>query len=77
MVVLGGVVFLMREVPLYLTYKKSPPPLGPPGEPRHGPTAGSYGVAVSYKHGTPVARRIDRNVCEKEQRHLCLFQAPG
>ena len=38
----------------YLADKKPPPPLGPPQEPRHGPTVGSYGVAVSYKRGTPV-----------------------
>ena len=38
----------------YLTYKKTHPPLGPPYEPRHGPSVGSYGVAVSYKRGTPV-----------------------
>ena len=32
----------------------APPPLGQPSEPRHGSTVGSYGVAVSYKRGTPV-----------------------
>ena len=32
------------------------PPLGPPQEPKHGPTAGSYGVAVSFKRGTPVTQ---------------------
>ena len=31
-----------------------PPPPGPLYEPRHDPTVGSYGVAVSYKRGTPV-----------------------
>jgi len=34
--------------------RNRPPPLGPPYEPRYGPTVGSYGVAVSYKRGTPV-----------------------
>ena len=28
--------------------------LGPPYGPRHGPTVGSYGGAVSYEQGTPV-----------------------
>ena len=27
-------------------------------ESRHGPTSGSYGVAVSYKRGSPVAPRV-------------------
>ena len=31
----------------YLAHKQTPAPRGPPWEPRHGPTAGSYGVAVS------------------------------
>ena len=34
--------------------RNRPPPLEPPMEPRHGPIVGSYGVAVSYKRGTPV-----------------------
>jgi len=38
----------------YLAHKIPPPPPGPPYEPRHGPTVGSYGVAVSYERGTPV-----------------------
>ena len=38
----------------YLAHKKPPPPLGPPKQPRHGPTVGSYGVGVSYERGTPV-----------------------
>ena len=42
----------------YLAHKKPPFPLGPPYEPRHGPTVGSYGVAVSYERGTPVQRLI-------------------
>ena len=31
----------------YIAHKKPPPPLGPPTEIRHGPTVGSFGVAVS------------------------------
>jgi len=38
----------------YLAHKKTPTRLGPPQEPRHGPTVGSYAVAVSYERGTPV-----------------------
>ena len=38
----------------YLAHKKQPPPLGPPQEPRHGPTVGSYGGAGSYERGAPV-----------------------
>ena len=37
----------------YLAQKKQPP-LGPPYDPRHGPTVESQGV-VSYERGTPVA----------------------
>ena len=56
----------MSEVPLYLSCgaqghlarKKEPHPLGPPEEPRHGPIAGSYGVAVSYERGTPLGFRV-------------------
>ena len=29
------------------------PPLAPPSELRYGPTAGAYGLAVSYKRGSP------------------------
>jgi len=42
----------------YLAHKKTPPPLGPPYDPRHDYTVGSYGVAVSYERGTPVG--LDR-----------------
>ena len=38
-----------------------PPPLGPPWEPRHGPTVGSYGVAVSYEQGTHAGCRAATN----------------
>ena len=33
----------------YLVHKNPPPPLVSPYEPRHGPTVGSYGVAVSQE----------------------------
>ena len=38
----------------YLARMKPPIPLGPSSEPRHGPTVGSCGVAVSYEQGTPL-----------------------
>ena len=44
------------EVQGYLAHKKSPTPLGPPKDPAHMPTVGSYGVAFSYQRGTPVGR---------------------
>ena len=47
----------MREVPLYrgtMLISNCPPPVGPPQEPRHGPTVGSYGLAISDVRGTPV-----------------------
>ena len=43
----------MVVLPGYLAHKKTQPPLGPPQEPRHGPTVESYGVGVSYERGTP------------------------
>ena len=48
-----------REHPLpgvqgHLAHKKQPTPLGLPPGPRHRPTVGSYGGAVSYRRGTPV-----------------------
>jgi len=42
------------EVQGYFAHKKPPPPPGPPYEPRHGPTVGSYWVACSHERGTPV-----------------------
>ena len=44
-----------RDVQGYLAHKKTPPSLGPPQDPRHRPTVGSYGGAFSYERGTPVA----------------------
>ena len=41
----------------YLAQKKQPPHKGPQKEPRHGPTVGSYGMAVSHERGTPVGGR--------------------
>jgi hypothetical protein len=38
----------------FLAHKKTPMPLGPPYDPKHGPTAGSSGGAFSCKGGTPV-----------------------
>ena len=39
----------------YLAHKKTPTPLGPPYDPRHRPTVGSHGGAVSYERGTPAS----------------------
>ena len=39
----------------YLANKKTPTPLGPPLDPRHRPTVGSLGGAVSYDRGTPLS----------------------
>ena len=36
-----------------LAHKEMHTPLGPPLDPDHGPTVGSYGVAVSYEQGAP------------------------
>ena len=36
--------------------KKTPTRLEPPSGPGHGPTVGSYGLAVSHKRSTPVDR---------------------
>ena len=54
---------LVNDLPLntnsclqgYLAHKKPPPPLGPPEGPRHKPTVGCYGRAVSYERGTPAS----------------------
>ena len=44
----------MSEAQGYLAHEKMSNPLGIPKSPGHSPTVGSYGVAVSYKQGTPV-----------------------
>ena len=49
----------------YLAHKKTPTPLGPPQDPRHGPTVESYGVAVSYKRGTPAFTCVVVNICTR------------
>ena len=50
--------------------KTTPPPLGPPQEPSDGPTEGSYGVAISYKRGTPVVPRnkVPQNMAPRNSR---------
>ena len=40
--------------------RNSPPPLGPPYGPRHRPTVGSWGGAVSYERGTPHPPQVMR-----------------
>jgi len=56
----GGPTHITNRHPLqgYLAHKKTPNPLGPPEGPRHSPTVGSYGGAVSYERGTPVGPYI-------------------
>ena len=43
-----------RKLQGCLVHKKPPPHLGPPEGPRHRPTVGSLGGAVSYERDTPV-----------------------
>ena len=43
-----------RTLQGYLAHKKTPTPLGPPWDPRHGATIGFYEKAFSYERGTPV-----------------------
>jgi hypothetical protein len=38
----------------YLAHKKQTTLPGPPKDPRHRPTVGSWGGALSYERGTPV-----------------------
>ena len=61
-----------RPLQGHLAHKTPPPPLGPPWEPRHGPTVGSYGVGVSYERGTPVGRAGDGGELPMEGMRLCL-----
>ena len=44
----------LKGIQGYLAHTKTPPPLGPPKEPRHGPNVRSYGVEFFYERGTPV-----------------------
>ena len=53
--------------------KKSPTPLGPPYEPRHGPTVGSYGVAVYHKRGAPVKAQVAGH--DGERQRFIMFAA--
>ena len=41
----------------YLAHRKTPTPLGPPWDPRHRPTVGSWAEEVSYERGTPAGAR--------------------
>ena len=43
----------LRVLQGYLAHKKTPSPLGPPQGPRHSPTVGSQGGAVSCERSTP------------------------
>ena len=42
----------------YLAHKKTPTPLGPPQDPRHRPTLGSYGGAFSCAVGALIAQDL-------------------
>ena len=48
-----------REVQEYLAHKKQPPSLEPPHGPRHSPTAGSQGGAVSDERGPPALAPLE------------------
>ena len=59
----GGVEIALQQVGLcrfpgplqgYLAHKKSPPAPGPPQDPRHRPTIGSKGGAISHERGASV-----------------------
>ena len=50
----------------YLAHKKMPTPLGPPTDPRHRPTVGSYGGAFSDARGTPVQEGKCKAAWERE-----------
>ena len=49
---------MLEGVQGYLAHTKTPTPLGPPKDPRHRPTVGSSGGAVSYRRGNPVGFRV-------------------
>ena len=51
----GAKVCAETLTPNDLAHKKTHPPLGLPQGPRHRPTVGSLGGAVSYERGNPVA----------------------
>ena len=50
---LSDTKFFEPQVQGCLAHKKTPTPLGPPYEPRHGRTQGSYGVTFFDERGTP------------------------
>ena len=55
---LDGYLLSKNPHPLYMgtsLIRNSPPPLGPPYDPRHRSTVGSLEGAVSYERGTPVS----------------------
>ena len=77
MVVAGGYYCYIgsaeSEYPLegYLAHERlPPPPLGPPQEPRHGPTVGSY--CFLYERGTPALAVVVRGVSRKGRRMSVL-----
>jgi len=49
-----------RGVQGYLAHKKTPTPLGPPQDPRHRPTVGSQGGALSYERGARIKQHMQR-----------------
>jgi len=59
--VVKGLGFARSRVHGYLAHKQQHPPLGPTQGPRHSPTVGSYGSAVSYERGTPVEAPPERH----------------
>ena len=61
------------DVQGYLTVKKPPTPLGPPEEPRHGPTVGAYGVAFFYQRGTPALHPRSPNAPAADPSLLLLY----
>ena len=54
--------------------RNSPPPLGPPQDPRSSLTVGSYGVAVSYERGTPAGKKQEPRTCRGSNLTLSLLE---
>jgi hypothetical protein len=55
---------------------KPPTPLGPPYGPRHSPTVGSYGEAVSNERGMPVLKTLGphfASVISPQGNHLTVI----
>ena len=63
-----------RVVQGYLAHKTPPTPLAPPQDPMHRPTVGSYGVAVSYKRGTPYGASRDAPTPGEHSSYSCRFR---